>query len=406
MAAPDLDALFAPAVIADPYPLFARLRDEDPVHWNEPYQLWVVTRYDDVVWMVRNHEQFSSAVIRTDERPPYPPVDAADMPLLHGVRAFRGDQLVEQDRPPHAAMRQVVHEFFTPASMEAWRPFVRAAVAELLDEVQPHGRMDAHRDLAAPLPVRVIAHMMGVPESDRDHLRALADKLLYINRGESYRLRPLTEGIQGMIDYVSPLVDQRVTEPTNDFLSVLARGESEGVFNRNQVLVNAALLLFAGHETTMNLICNGLLAFLRHPDQWARLVGDPARYIRLATEECLRYDPPVKSTQRIAAQDVALGGRHLRAGDRIRWMIASANRDASAFEEPNAFDIGRQPNPHVSFGAGIHYCLGASLARIEGQEVFRALAERLPDITLDTHDLEYEPSIQFRSLRSLPVRWR
>ena len=401
----DLDALFAPDVIADPYPLFARLREEDPVHWNAAYQLWVVTRYDDVVSMVRNHEAFSSAVIRTDERPPYPPVSPEDLHLLHGVRAFRGDQLVEQDRPAHAEMRQVVHEFFTPGAMEAWRPFVRAAVAEFLDEVQDRGHMDAHRDLAAPLPVRVITQMMGVPETDRDHLRDLADKLLYINRGELHRLRPLTEGIQGMIDYVSPLVDRRIAEPTNDFLSVLARGEAAGVFDRNQVLVNAALLLFAGHETTMNLICNGLLALLRHPEQWARLVADPDRYARLATEECLRYDPPVKSTQRIAARDVELRGRQIRTGDRIRWIIAAANRDPDAFVNADAFDIGRQPNPHISLGAGIHYCLGASLARIEGQEVFRAVAERLPAIRLDTEHLEYEPSIQFRSLRALPVRW-
>jgi cytochrome P450 len=401
----DLDALFAPDVIADPYPLFARLREEDPVHWNAAYQLWVVTRYDDVVAMVRNHEAFSSAVIRTDERPPYPPVSPEDLHLLHGVRAFRGDQLVEKDRPAHADMRQVVHEFFTPGAMEAWRPFVRAAVAEFLDEVQDQGHMDAHRDLAAPLPVRVITQMMGVPESDRDHLRDLADKLLYINRGEPHRLRPLTEGIQGMIDYVSPLVDRRIAEPTNDFLSVLAGGEAAGVFDRNQVLVNAALLLFAGHETTMNLICNGLLALLRHPEQWARLVADPDRYARLATEECLRYDPPVKSTQRIAARDVELRGRQIRTGDRIRWIIAAANRDPDAFVNADAFDIGRQPNPHVSLGAGIHYCLGASLARIEGQEVFRAVAERLPTIRLDTEHLEYEPSIQFRSLRALPVRW-
>jgi cytochrome P450 len=401
----DLDALFAPDVIADPYPLFARLREEDPVHWNAAYQLWVVTRYDDVVSMVRNHEAFSSAVIRTDERPPYPPVSPEDLHLLHGVRAFRGDQLVEKDRPAHADMRQVVHEFFTPGAMEAWRPFVRAAVAEFLDEVQDQGHMDAHRDLAAPLPVRVITQMMGVPETDRDHLRDLADKLLYINRGELHRLRPLTEGIQGMIDYVSPLVDRRIAEPTNDFLSVLARGEAAGVFDRNQVLVNAALLLFAGHETTMNLICNGLLALLRHPEQWARLVADPDRYARLATEECLRYDPPVKSTQRIAARDVELRGRQIRTGDRIRWIIAAANRDPDAFVNADAFDIGRQPNPHISLGAGIHYCLGASLARIEGQEVFRAVAERLPAIRLDTEHLEYEPSIQFRSLRALPVRW-
>jgi ferredoxin len=147
--------------------------------------------------------------------------------------------------------------------------------------------------------------MMGVPERDRDHLRDLADKLLYINRGEPHRLQPLTEGIQGMIDYVSPLVDRRIAEPTNDFLSVLAGGESAGVFDRNQVLVNAALLLFAGHETTMNLICNGLLALLRHPDQWARLAASPERYARLATEECLRFDPPVKSTQPIATRPLS-----------------------------------------------------------------------------------------------------
>jgi cytochrome P450 len=401
----DLDALFAPDVIADPYPLFARLREEDPVHWNAAFQLWVITRYEDVVSMIRNHEDFSSAVIRTDERPPYPPVHPGDLHLLHGVRAFRGDQLVEQDRPAHARMREVVHEYFTPGSMEKWRPFVRAAVAEFLDEVQDKGHMDVHSDLAAPLPVRVITQMMGVPESDRDHLRDLADKLLYINRGEPHRLQPLTEGIQGMIDYVSPLIDRRIAEPTNDFLSVLAGGESAGVFDRNQVLVNAALLLFAGHETTMNLICNGLLALLRHPEQWARFVADPDRYARVATEECLRFDPPVKSTQRIAARDIEFGGRQIKAGDRIRWMIASANRDPAAFENPDAFDIGRQPNPHVSLGTGIHYCLGASLARVEGQEVFRAVAERLPRIRLDSDHLEYEPSIQFRSLRALPVRW-
>jgi cytochrome P450 len=155
----------------------------------------------------------------------------------------------------------------------------------------------------------------------------------------------------------------------------------------------------------MNLICNGTLALLRHPDQWARLRQAPARAARLATEECLRYDPPVKSTQRIAAADVQLGGRTIRRGDRMRWVIAAANRDPSAFPDPDTFDIARHPNPHLAFGGGIHYCLGATLARVEGQEVFRALAERLPGLRLDTTDLAYHPSIQFRSLRSLPVRW-
>jgi hypothetical protein len=302
-------------------------------------------------------------------------------------------------------MRAAVHEYFTPQAMESWRPFVRSAVAELLDEIEPQGRMDVLEALAAPLPVRVITQMMGVPEEDREHLRHLADKLLYINRGEPDRMRHLMEGIEGMIEYVSPKVDERAEAPADDFISVLAQGEKAGVFTRHQVLVNTALLLFAGHETTMNLICNGTLAFIRHPDQWERLRADPADAARLATEECLRYDPPVKSTQRIAAEDVERHGKTIRQGDRLRWIMAAANRDPRAFEDPDRFDIGRQPNTHVSFGAGIHYCLGASLARVEGQEVFRALAERFPVLRLETEELSYQPSIQFRSLTSLPVAW-
>jgi cytochrome P450 len=405
MISPELDDMFAPAAIADPYRHYARLRELDPVHWNERYQLWVVTRYDDVVWMIRHHELFSSAVIRNDPRPPYPPVDPGDLGLVGYVRQFRADQLVEHDRPEHLAMRQVVHGYFTPKTMESWRPFVRQAVAELLDEAQERGRMDVLTDLAAPLPVRVITQMMGVPPEDREHLRELADKLLWINRGEPDRLRPLTEGMRGMLEYVEPLVEARLARPGGDFISVLAQGEKIGMLTRHQVLVNTALLLFAGHETTMNLICNGTLALIRHPDQWARLKADPAAWAQRTTEECLRYDPPVKSTQRIATEDVELRGKLLRKNDRIRWAIASANRDPAAFPEPERFDVGRHPNPHVAFGAGIHFCLGVTLARVEGQEVFRALAERFPAFHLETDRLEYQPSIQFRSLKALPVSW-
>ena len=405
LAATDPEDLFAPEVIADPYAYFGRLRESDPVHWNPRAEMWIVTRYEDLVWLVKHHELFSSAVIKTDRRPPHPPIDAGDGPLFEQVRAFRSDQLVEHDRPAHLSMRSAVHEYFTPQAMETWRPFVRAAVAELLDEAAPHGRMDVLEALAAPLPVRVITQMMGVPEEDRDHLRHLADRLLYINRGEPNRMRLLMEGIEGMIEYVSPKVDERAATPSDDFISVLAAAEQEGVFTRHQVLVNTALLLFAGHETTMNLICNGTLALIRHPDQWERLRADPVGTARSATEECLRYDPPVKSTQRIAAEDVERHGKTIRQGDRIRWIMAAANRDPRAFADPDRFDIGRKPNTHVSFGAGIHYCLGASLARIEGQEVFRALAERFRALRLETEELEYAPSIQFRSLTSLPVAW-
>ena len=399
------DDLFAPEVIADPYSYFGQLREIEPVHWNARFGLWLVTGYDELVWILRHNELFSSAVIKEVTGPPYPPVDPTDLPLFDEIRDFRANQLVEQDRPEHLHMRGVVHGYFTPKAMERWRPFVRAAVAELLDGVRPNGSMDVLTDLAAPLPVRIIGEMMGVPYQDRDHLRALADGILYINRGESYRLRPLMKAVRGIVDYAAPLVEERIGCPGGDFISVLAEGEKRGIFSRHQVLVNTGLLLFAGHETTMNLICNGLLAFIRNPDQWERLQADPEGMARLATEECLRYDPPVKSTQRIAADDVEIAGKTIGKGEPLRWIMAAANRDPAVFADPDTFDIGRQPNPHISFGSGIHYCLGATLARIEGQEVLRGLAERFPRFELATDRIEYQPSLQFRSVKSLPVTW-
>lgn len=265
--------------------------------------------------------------------------------------------------------------------------------------------MDVMRDLATPLPVLVIAEMMGVPKSDRPYIRQLAEKLLYIGRGEYDRMKPLTQGMRGMIEYVSPLVDKRIVDPSDDFISVLARGEKQGVFTRHQVLVNTSLLLLAGHETTINLLCNGTLAFTRHPDQWELLKEDPGGRAKQATEECLRYDSPVISIQRIATADVEMRGKVLRKDGRVRWFISSANRDPEAFPNPETFDIFRQPNQHVAFGSGTHHCLGATLARVEGQEVFKALAERFPNLRAETEDLEYQPSITFRSLKALPVTW-
>jgi cytochrome P450 len=397
------DNMFSPDVIADPYAYYGRIRDEDPVHWNETYELWVVTRHDDLTWLTRHHELFSSAVFKNDPRPPYPAIDESDLGLYEYVRNYQGDQFIQHDRPEHLDMRRVVHGYFTPKSMEAWRPFVQNAVKQLLDEAEEKGSMDVMRDLATPLPVLVIAQMMGVPEQDRGHVRKLAEKLLYIGRGEYDRMKPLTEGMRGMIDYVSPLVEERIVQPGDDFISVLADGEKRGVFSRHEVLVNTSLLLLAGHETTINLICNGTLAFMHHPEQWELFKQDPAGLAKTATEECLRYDSPVISIQRIAAEDVEMRGKTMRAKDRIRWFISAANRDPEKFAEPDKFDITRWPNQHVAFGNGVHHCLGATLARVEGQEVFKALAERFPDMRMEAEGLEYQPSITFRSLKSLPV---
>jgi len=399
------DDMFSPDTIADPYAYYGRLRDEDPVHWNEPYELWVITRHDDLVWLTRHHELFSSAVFKNDRRPPYPAIDESDLGLYDYVRNYQGDQFIQHDRPEHLEMRRVMHGYFTPKAMEAWRPFVQTAVKELLDAAEEKGEMDVMRDLATPLPVLVIAQMMGVPAEERQHVRHLAEKLLYIGRGEYDRMKPLTEGMRGMIDYVSPLVDRRIVDPGDDFISVLAKGEKQGIFTRHEVLVNTSLLLLAGHETTINLLCNGTLSFIRNPQQWELFKQDPGGHAKWATEECLRYDAPVISIQRIASQDVELRGKHLRKGDRLRWFISSANRDPEAFDRPTTFDITRNPNPHVAFGSGVHHCLGATLARVEGQEVFKALAQRFPNLRVQAEGLEYQPSITFRSLKSLPVTW-
>jgi cytochrome P450 len=399
------DDMFTEDVIADPYAYYGRLREEDPVHWNEKYALWVITRHDDVVWMTRHHELFSNAVFKNDPLPAYPDINESDLGLYEYVRDYQADQFIQHDRPEHLEMRKVVHSYFTPRSMEAWRGFVKDAVKELLDAAEAKGRMDVMKDLATPLPVLVIAQMMGVPKEDRPHVRYLAELLLNIGRGEADRMKPLVEGMQGMIDYVSPLVDERIVKPGNDFISVLADGEKRGIFTRHQVLVNTSLLLLAGHETTINLLCNGTLAFIRHQDQWEMLKDDPAARAKQATEECLRYDAPVKSIQRIASQDVEMRGKILHKDDRIRWFITSANRDPEVFPRVDTFDISRDPNPHVAFGSGVHHCLGATLARLEGQEVFKALAERFPSLHLETEHLEYQPSITFRSLKALPVIW-
>ncbi|MGE3539461.1 MAG: cytochrome P450 [Candidatus Tectimicrobiota bacterium] len=399
------DDMFAEEAIADPYAYYGRLRAEDPIHWNEKYRLWVITRHDDVVWMTRHHELFSSAVFRNDPLPPYPDVHESELGLYEYVRNFQADQFIQHDRPAHLEMRKVVHSYFTPRSMESWRGFVVDAVKELLDAAEARGSMDIMKDLATPLPVMVIAQMMGVPREDRAHVRHLAELLLNIGRGEADRMTPLVQGMQGMIDYVSPLVDERIVKPGDDFISVLAQGEKNGVFTRHQVLVNTSLLLLAGHETTINLLCNGSLAFINHQDQWEILKSDPAGWAKKATEECLRYDSPVKSIQRLASEDVEMRGKVLKQHERIRWFITSANRDPEAFANPDSFDIRRDPNPHVAFGSGVHHCLGATLARLEGQEVFKALAQRFPSLHLATDTLEYQPSITFRSVKSLPVVW-
>ncbi len=405
MATAISDDLFTQDVIQDPYTYFDNVRENDPVHWNKDYELWLVTRYDDLVWLTRHPELFSSAVFANDPRDPYPSINESDLGLYDYVKDFFADWFIQKDRPIHADMRKVLHGYFNPKAMELWRPMVIDVIGMLLDEAEEKGSMDVMADFATPLPLLVIAQMLGMPNQDRQFIRELAEKLLFIGRSEVDRMKPLTEGIQELQEYLGPTVGERIANPGEDLLSVLASGETKGVYSRDEVVANAILLLLAGHETTINLICNGTRAFIDHPDQWNLFKQDPKGLMKSATEECLRYDSPVKSIQRIAAEDVEMRGQVLKENDRIRWFITAANRDPEKFENPDTFDIQRYPNLHVAFGSGIHHCLGATLARLEGQEAFRALADRFESLNIESDHIEYQPSITFRSIKSMPVTW-
>ena len=413
------DDLFSPEVVNDPYTYFARMREEDPVHWNAPYKLWVISKYKDLVWVTRRPELFSSEVFHRDPLPPYPDIDESDMGLYEYVKEFFAKWFIQHDRravsayesirehggPDHTDMRKVIHGYFNPKAMELWRPLVQSAINQLLDEAEDRGHMDVMRDYATPLPLLVIAAMMGIETSDRQFIRSLAEKLLFIGRGNNDRMQPLTEGIMGLQEYLRPMVTERIKNPNGDLLDRMTDAYRVGVMDEEQVVANAILLLLAGHETTINLICNGTRAFMTHPDQWELMKADPEGRMIRATEECLRYDPPVKSIQRISGEPLEFGGKQIEKDQRMRWFITGANRDPEVFDRPDDFDIERYPNPHVAFGSGIHHCLGATLARLEGQEAFKTLAQRFPNLNLgcDPDDLTYTSSIAFRTLEQLPV---
>ena len=399
------DDLFSPDVIHDPYAYFGRLREEDPIHWNEKHGAWLVTRYDDAVWLIQHPELFSN---KLPQRESYPPIDESDLELHQLVNRFFVDFMVYQDPPKHTEMRKVVHAYFTRNAIEGWRPTIQSVIKTLLDEAEERDGIDLQHDFATALPLFVMAQMMGLPNQDRNFIQdELAPKLLYMNRGDSDRMRMLCQGIEELQAYFAPLVAERVAKPGDDLLSALAGGEKSGAYTREDVVANAILLLVAGHNTTGDLICNGTLAFIRHPEQWALLKRDPAQAANLATEECLRYDSPQKTVTRIATEDVEMrGGKLIRTGDRVRWVISSANRDPEKFRQPDGFDIERNPNLHLSFGSGIHHCIGATLTRLEGSEAFKALALRFPNLRLENEDVEYQPSISFRTIESMPVTWR
>lgn len=381
-----------PDVRENPYPLYHRLRREDPVHVT-PMGLWVLSRYDDAAMILRDprfgRRGFQQILEARFGRP--------------GV----GRSMLHQDPPDHTRLRTLVNKAFTPRVVEGLREEIQRIVDRLLDEVDGAGSMDLVDRLAYPLPVIVICEMLGVPDDDRNRFRdwsyAIARSLDAIAFPDPDVVARANQAQDALTGYFRGLVEERRRQPRGDLLSAMIAAEEAGDrLSTEELFAMTSLLFIAGHETTVNLIGNGVLALLQHPDQLGKLREDPS-LIASAIEELLRYDSPVQRTARIVYEDVEIGGRAIKAGSVVVALLGAANRDPAHFPEPDRLDIARADNRHLSFGWGIHFCLGAPLARLEGQIAIGTLLRRMPSLALATDTLEWRETSTLRGLKTLPV---
>jgi len=383
----------APEAIEDPYPVYHRLRAEDPVHLSAA-GVWVLSRYDDVALALRD--------VRFGRRGFQELITAR-----FGGPGF-GQSMLLQDPPDHTRLRALVSKAFTPRAIEGLRRQIESMVDGLLDAATDRGEMDLIADLAYPLPAGVICEMLGVPQRDRDRLREWStdiarslDALIVSDPEVIARAKAAGVAIR---EYFQRLVAERRRAPRADILSALIAAEEAGDrLSTDELFATVILLFLAGHETTANLIGNGVLALLRHPAELARLRGDPT-LIESAVEELLRYDCPVQRVSRLTTADVVIGDRTIPSGSLVLALLAAANRDPAYFLEPDRLDLGRRDNRHLAFGSGIHFCLGAPLARLEGRIVFAALLRRCPRLDLAADRVEWRQTFALRALVTLPIR--
>jgi cytochrome P450 len=403
---PISDELVAQSVVADSSAYFNRLREEDPVHYSPVGDYWLVSRHADVARGVRDHHAFSKA-IAVDPRDEHPPVaegitDEDAEFAVSFAEEFRPFPL--SDPPEHTVMRNAFRPLFTPRALEIWRQKLRAAASAIVDNAFDDGGMELKNDFALPIPLTTISLMLDVPLSDASHLQGLTEALMRPGFGPE-RYRAMAAAFRELQSYFSPLIEARRTSGEADLISLLADGERRGIFTRNQSLSSTILFMAAGHETTMSQICHGTVALIRNPDQWSLLRSDPDRLAPGATEESLRYEPAPRFAFRTCTTGYEFDGGYVPAGARVQFVLPAANRDPRVFADPDRFDILRSPNPHVSFGGGIHHCLGAALTRIEIQEALKVLVERFPRLDLAVESLEYLPSTAMRTPQSVPVCW-
>jgi pimeloyl-[acyl-carrier protein] synthase len=414
---------------ANPYPFYEHLRTQDPIHWDEEFGFWVLTRYGDIDSLYTD-ERFSRAqgLMRNFQRVP-----EAERHIVEPVYHSFSKTVFYSDPPYHTHLRGLMNHAFTPRRVERLRPYIQRTVDELLDDMQDKSATDVIHDLAYPLPVMVIAELLGLPASDRARFKGWSDDLFAIlgtvREKPTHLLERAAQSLNEMTDYVKDLSHKRRASPQDDLLtallsvteedslncphphsSTLPRATGEKIHGREaastlteeELVSNINILLSTGHETTTHLIGNGLLVLLQHRDQMKKLQDQP-ELLDSAIEEILRYDSPVQITYRSALEDVDIRGKLIHKGDLVNSILGSANRDPDRFSNPDRFNITRSEGRHLGFGVGIHFCIGAPLVRLEAEIVFETILRRFPKISLATETLEWQEHPIFRGLKSLPV---
>jgi len=400
------EVLLSPAFIEDPYAKLHELRDLAPVMWSSAVGGWVLTRYEDVVVTFKDTDTYGNAGRMTRVLNHLEPT--AQERLTPFREHYETQGLIHSDPPDHTRIRRIVLKAFTPPAIEALRPQIQSIVDELLDTMQPRGHAELIEEFAFALPVTVLAAILGVPRSDGPRFRHWADDLLAFqgrNKPAAAILFTSQEMLIEAREYLAELIAVKRAEPDASVLSQLVAAEAEGdKLSMDELLSTTVTFLVAGHETTTSLIGNGVLTLMQHRDQWDAIPEDPT-LIPKAVEEILRYESPVARQPRLVRQDTVLGGQSLKQGDVAFQMLGAANRDPAVFDDPDTFDVRRDPNRHIAFGLGPHFCIGAPLSRAEGQIAFTTLTRRMPNLELDgppRWDLDKPNS---RVLRELPVRW-
>ncbi|MCA9988044.1 MAG: cytochrome P450 [Anaerolineales bacterium] len=397
--------LFSRRFKADPFPTFARLRAEDPVYCHvapNGLRIWYISRYEDVVTVLNDGERFVKNIHNAASA-----AEVQDKAPTSNILQLINQNMLFADPPDHTRLRALVGQAFTPRRVEALVPRIEQVAEELLAELAPAGQMELIDDYAFPLPLTVIMDLLGVPLADSEQVRDWSRAIIAPgSHGISYGERK--RKIRAFVDYIFELAEQRRRQPAEDLLTALVQADAGGDQLTQQELGSmVVLLLVTGHETVVNLIGNGAYVLLGQPEARQQLVADSVA-AELIVEELLRFDGPVEtSTTRWAREDLLFKGQQIRRGDLVRVVLSSANRDEAQFDEPDQFCPLRQPNPHLAFGRGIHYCLGAPLARHEGRIALRALFGRWPAIELavPVEELVWRSGVLFRGLKTLPLRW-